>query len=168
MRSIWFRRWAAEWADITGWWVAWGSAFFLLLAMFMPNWWARTSWTSGDRNRSSAMVDSPASYAGQLSLCGLIAFVALAVCPWKRRLAAQAALAAAVPFAVASYVAASSWLDFSRGTVLLDGRPTTDLGSRWTVHMAPLLPLFVLAAIAGTICTLALAVYWRGDPRTRP
>ncbi len=65
--------------------IAFGCALFLLFGILMPDWFARTSWSSGSRNSSTEIFDSPAGYVGLVSLCGLIAFVALAVSAWRRR-----------------------------------------------------------------------------------
>lgn len=151
------REWANDWAEFLGL-AAFGSAVFLLFAMLMPNWFARTSWTSGGRTPSS-VIDSPASYVGFLSLCGFIALVALAIGAW-RRWSVAAAMAAAT-FACAAYVAGSSWWSISRGAALLDGKPVQDMGPpEWTMHWPTALPLFLLAAIVGAIGAVALAVSW--------
>ena len=153
------QRWAAARADIFGV-AAIASAIFLSLAMLMPNWLARTSWSQGSRNTVTTIVDSPASYVSQLSLCGLVALVALTIGWWRRRPLAAALATGA--FGYGALVAGISRLSVSRGEALLDGRPVTEMvPPEWTVHSAPLLPVFLLAAIACTISAIALAIAWR-------
>jgi hypothetical protein len=168
MRTERARHWAAErvdealcWVDEVGWWLAFGCAAILLLAMFMPDWFARTSWfRANGRDNFESVIDSPASYVGLLSLCGLVACIALAIGIWRRWVVASALAAAA--FASAAYVAGSSWWGISRGVALLDGQPIQEMvPPRWTVHWPTALPLFVIAAIVGAISALALAVYWQ-------
>lgn len=162
MRSERARRWVAEWAgwaDVALGWVAFSCAVFLLLGIAMPGWLARTTWESGDRNGRSMVFDSPAGFVGLVSLCGTIAFVALAIGVWKRRWVVAAMLAAATAFAFAAYVSGSYWLGLSRGVALLEGHYPMD--SNWTVHWPPALPVFVFAAIGGAISALAVALYWR-------
>jgi hypothetical protein len=163
MRLERVQRWAAERTEVLGL-AAFGSAVFLLLAMFMPNWLARTSWSSGRRHNFTSVVDSPASYVGLVSLCGLVAFIALAVALWRRWSPAAAASAAA--FAYGAYVVGSFWLGLSQGVILLDGSLTPEMGPpRWTVHWPPLLPFFAIAAVIGALASLALAVSWLRLPR---
>lgn len=162
MRMEPVRRWAADWADILAL-AAFGCAIFLSLGTFMPDWFARTSWSSGNYKSRMAVFDSPASYVGLMSLCGLVAFVALAVALW-RRLAVATALVAAAAFIGAVYLTGSTWLSLARGTELLDGRPA-QMGPKWTVHTPTALPLFVFAAVVGVICALALAIAWMQQPR---
>lgn len=141
------RYWSGEWAPVLGF-VAFGSAVFLLLGMFMPDWFARTSWERGSRNQSTAIFDSPAGYVGWMSLCGLVALAFLVVGLWRRRRAGAAALAVAVvAFSHAAYVGGSYWLDLTRGIALVEGREP--MGPKWTVDWPEALPLLVFAAIAG-------------------
>ena len=158
------RNWAYDWADISGL-AAFGSAVFLLLAMFMPNWLARTSWSRANRRHDfTSLVDSPASFVWLVSLCGLIALIGLIIGRWRR--SPVAAVLAAGAFACGTYVAGNFWWGFSRGVILLDGRLSPDMGPpRWEVHTPLLLPVFLAAAVAGTIGALGLAVYWH-DPRS--
>lgn len=149
--------WLHRWVDVLGP-AAFCSAIFLLFAMFMPNWLARTSWTTGGRTPSS-VIDSPASYVGLLSLCGLIALVALAIGRWRRWSVTGAISVAA--FTAAACVAGSSWWGISHGAALLDGKPVREIvPSEVTVHWPIALPLFLLATIVGAIGTVALAVNW--------
>ncbi|HET7055506.1 MAG TPA: hypothetical protein VFI12_03535 [Thermomicrobiales bacterium] len=127
----------------------------------MPDWFARMSWESRNKNQLTVISDSPASYVGLLSLCGIVACVALALGLWQRRWVVAAMLVAAGAFAYAAYVSGSYWLGLSRGVMLLDGRLVQDMGSEMTAHWPRALPLFVIAAIAGAISALALTVYWR-------
>lgn len=163
MRMERVRRWAADWANLLAF-AAFGCAIFLSLAMFMPNWLARTSWSRANRkNDFISVIDSPASYVWLVSLCGLVAFAVLAIGLWRH--SALAAALAAAAFAYAAYVAGNFWLGLSQGVVLLDGSPTPEMGPpRWTVHWPPLLPLFLVAAIVGTLSALALAVAWMRQP----
>lgn len=157
------RRWATDWAEVLGL-AAFGCAIFLLLAMFMPNWLARTSWSRANRrNDFISVVDSPASYVWLVSLCGLVAFIALAIGLW-RRWSIAAALAAAA-FAYGAFVAGNFWLGLSRGVILLDGSPSEMGPPRWVVHTPFLLPVFLAVAIVGALSAMALAVNWHG-PRT--
>jgi hypothetical protein len=157
------RRWAADWADFLAL-AAFGCAIFLLLGMFMPNWLARTSWSRANRrNDFLSVIDSPASYVGLVSLCGLVAFVFLAIGLWRH--SALAAVLAAAAFAYAAYVEGNFWQGLSQGVVLLDGSPTPEMGPpRWMVHWPPLLPFFFVAAVFGTLSALALAVAWLRRP----
>ena len=139
-------------------------AIFLLLAIMMPNFLARTSWESGKRNKSTVMVDSAASYVGLVSLYGLVACVALAISAW-RRLKVASTLVATAAFAGAAYVIGNFWLGLSRGIVLLDGSPVSTMGyPNWTVRWPPMLPLFALAAVIGAVSTLMLAISWLRQP----
>lgn len=83
--------------------IAFACAIFLLLAIAMPNWLARASWSSGGRNSRTTVIDSPASYVGLVSLAGIIAFVALAIGLWQRRGEIATALAAAATLAWGAY-----------------------------------------------------------------
>ena len=139
-------------------------AIFLLFAIMMPNFLARTSWERGKRNKSTVMVDSAASYVGLVSLYGLVACVALALGAW-RRLQVVSVLVAAAAFAGAAYVIGNFWLGLSQGIVLLDGRPVSTMGyPNWTVRWPPMLPLFALAALIGAVSALVLAILWLRQP----
>ena len=148
-------------------WIAICCAVFLLFAMIMPNFLARTSWASGKTNRGTTIIDSPASFVMWLSLYGLIACVALAVGFWRRRWVVVATtIVASVAFAGAMYVIVSYWLDFSRGVTVLDGHLVTEMKPpRWTVRWPPLLPLFALAAVIGAVSALMLAFSWLRQPQ---
>ena len=154
------RYWAGEWAPVLGL-VAFGSAMFLLLGMFMPDWFARTSWERGNRNHSTAIFDSPAGYVGWMSLCGLVALVFLVVGLWRRRRTGATALVAAGAFTYSAYVGGRYWLDLTRGIALVEGREP--MGPNWRVDRPEALPIFVLAAIAGASSALLLAVDWFGQ-----
>jgi hypothetical protein len=164
MRMEPVRRWAAAWTDFSGF-TAFGCAIFLSLGIFMPNWMARTAWSRASRKHDFiSLIDSPASYVGLLSLCGIVAFVALSVAVWRRW--APAAVLAAAAFAYSAYVAGNFWLGLSQGLVLLDGRTTSEMvPPRWTVHWPPLLPVFLGAAIVGAVSALTLAVSWQRQPK---
>ncbi len=147
-------------------WIAIASALLLLLASVMPNWFARTSWTSGARHSFTTIIDSPAGYVGLVSLCGFVAFVALAVALWRRW--AVAAVLAAAAFSYGAYVAGSYWLGLSRGVALLEGRADSNKNSpEYTVHWPPMLPFFVFAAVVGVLVSLALAATWLARSRSR-
>jgi hypothetical protein len=154
------RCWSGEWAPVLGL-VAFGSAVILLLGVFMPDWFARTSWERGNRNQSTAIFDSPAGYVGWMSLCGLVALAFLVVGLWRRRRAGAASLAVAIiAFSCAAYVGGSYWLDLTRGIALIEGR--TPMGPTWRVDWPEALPLLVFAAIAGASSALILAANWVG------
>jgi hypothetical protein len=57
--------------------IALGNGVSLLLAMVAPRELARTSWVEGNENAFTRVNDDPSGYVGLLSLCGLIAVVAL-------------------------------------------------------------------------------------------
>jgi hypothetical protein len=161
MRMEPVRRWAADWADILVL-AAFGCAIFLALGTFMPDWFARTSWSSGNQNRGTTIIDSPASYVGLMSLCGLVAFVALAVALW-RRLAVAAALVAVAAFGLTAYVSGIYVWARMQGQVwgyagwsISEGM----VGRNETVYPAWGPPFFTLAALFGAVATLALAVSW--------
>ena len=142
--------------------IALGCAVFLLLAMVAPRELARTSWVEGNENAFTRVNDDPSGYVGLLSLCGLIAVGALVVLAVgvrvrsRRAVGATAALVAAVAFAFGLYVTGTYWLGFPRGTRLREGREM--LGSGAEADFPLLLPVFALAALAGIVSAVALAV----------
>ena len=147
-------------------WIAICCAIFLLFAMVMPNVLARTSWASGNSDRGTRVVDSPASFVAWLSLYGIIACAALAVGFWRRRWVVVAStVIAGVAFAGAMYVIGSYWLDVSRGVTYLDGH-LSDMGPpRWRVRWPPMLPLFALAAVIGAVSAFVLVITWLRQPQ---
>src|SRR5581483_2378647 len=163
-KSTWDRRGA--WADGARR-VAIGCAILLLLAIVAPRDLARTSWESG----STSINDSPAGYVGLLSLCGVIALVALAVGAWSRRTRIIAALLAISAFAAGTSIAGRYWENLARGVVGLEGRvDATIRPPDHTIHAPPLLPVFLVAAVTGFVCALVLAIQWRrsaGGPKRR-
>jgi hypothetical protein len=126
-------------------------ALLLASAMFLPNWFARTSWS----HRNTEIIDSPASYVGFLSLWGSIACLALVIGVWKQRWAWLAMWVAAGGFAGAAVVCIGYWQQLRLGLALVDGRER--MPARWTMHSPPALPLFIIAATAGLVSALVLA-----------
>lgn len=136
--------------------VAFACAVILLLAIIAPREFARISWEKGH----TLINDDPSGYVGLLSLCGLIALVALVAEAWSRRWGVAAALVAAAAFASGAWMAGSYWLGFPRADRLREGQEM--LGRKVEVHFPLLLPVFTLAAVAGLVCALALVVHgWR-------
>jgi hypothetical protein len=128
----------------------------LLLAIVAPRVFARTSW----EKRNTIVNDDPSGYVGLLSLCGLVALVALAAEAWSRRWAIVPALVSAASFAAGSWVAGVYWLGFSQRDRLREGQAM--LGPKVEVHFPLLLPVYTLAAVAGLVCALALIMHgWR-------
>lgn len=126
-------------------------ALLLAVAMFLPDWFARTSWS----HRNTELIDSPAGYVGLLSLWGFVTFLALAIGMWRHRWAWIAMLVAAVGFAGAAVVCIGYWLQLRVGLALVDGRER--MPKRWVMEHPPALPLFIIAAIVGLVSALVLA-----------
>lgn len=144
-------------------WIAVGCAFILLLAIVMPDWFARTWWSMG-RKGGSATFDSPMGYVGMVSLCGLVALAALFFCIWRPR---QSIVVATGAFAVAAYVIVDYWLALDRGVVGLEGDRNAVPVPGEVIHWPTALPLLAVCAVVGTIASLALAVVWLRRARTR-
>ncbi|MBA3415342.1 MAG: hypothetical protein H0U10_08980 [Chloroflexia bacterium] len=143
--------------------IGFSCAVFLLFAVVAPREFARTTWVEGKRNGGGTRInDDPTGYVGLVTLCGLVALVALAVELWPRRWAVAGALVAAAAFAGGAWVTAVYWRGFSRGDRLLEGQEM--LGSRATAHFPLLLPVFAFAALVGLVCALALVVHGWGRP----
>ena len=126
-------------------------ALLLASAMFLPNQFARTSWSF----KGMGMIDSPAGYVGALSLWGCIACVALLIGFSWRRWGWIAMMAAAGGFAGAAVVCIGYWQQLERGINLVDG--SSQVSDEWMTHYPPALPLFIFVAIAGCVSALALA-----------
>lgn len=126
-------------------------ALLLAVAMFLPNWFARTSWS----HRNTETIDSPAGYVGFLSLWGCITCLALVIGVWQQRWAWIAMLVAAAGFAGAAVVCIGYWQKLGLGLALLDD--TARMPARWTMHSPPALPLFIFAATMGLVSALVLA-----------
>ena len=126
-------------------------ALLLASAMFLPNQFARTSWSF----KGMGMIDSPAGYVGVLSLWGCIACVALLIGFLWRRRGWIAMMAAAGGFAGAAVVCIGYWQQLERGINLVDGR--SQVSEKWMTHYPPALPLFICAAMVGFVSALALA-----------
>lgn len=137
--------------------IAFSSAVFLLGAVVAPREFARTTWEEGKRSGGTRINDDPSGYVGLVTLCGLVALVALAVELWPRRWAIAGALVAAAAFGAGVLVVGDYWLGFPQGDRLLEAREM--LGSRATAHSPLLLPVFALAAGAGCVCALALVIH---------
>jgi hypothetical protein len=126
-------------------------ALLLAVAMFLPNWFARTSWSK----RNMEIIDSPAGYVGFLSLWGCIVCVALVIGVWQQRWAWLAMLVAAGGFAGAAVVCIGYWQQLRLGLALVDGRER--MPERWAMQSPPALPLFIIAATVGFVSALVLA-----------
>ena len=111
-------------------------ALLLAGAMFLPDRFARTSWSYEGRG----MIDSPAGYVGFLSLWGCIACVALMIGFLWRRWGRIAMLVAAGGFAGAAVVCITYWHQLTVGMALVDG--STLMPGRWAMHYPPALPLY--------------------------
>ena len=136
--------------------VAFGCAAFLLLAVIAPREFARTTWWT----RGTAINDDPTGYVGLLSLCALVALIALAAEVWSRRWAIVAALVAAAAFASGTWVAVTYWLGFLQGERLREGQEM--LGRKAQVHFPLLLPVFTVVAVVGFAFAVVLVFHgWR-------
>jgi hypothetical protein len=136
--------------------VAFACAVVLLPAIVAPREFARTTWEL----RNTTINDDPSGYVGLLSLCALVAFVALVAEAWSRRWSVVPALVASAAFAYSAWVTGTYWLGFYHGDRLREGQEW--LGRKAEVQFPLLLPIFALAAAAGLVCALALVVYgWR-------
>ncbi|MFN8593478.1 MAG: hypothetical protein U0031_18625 [Thermomicrobiales bacterium] len=152
-----------RWMEDALCWIAVACAIVLLLAIVMPNWFARTLWSMG-RKGGTSIIDSPAGYVGMVSLCGLVALAALVFCIWRPRESIVVAMGA---FAVATVVIADYWLALGRGVVGLEGDRDAVPVPGEVIHWPTALPLFAACAVVGTTASLALAVVWLRRARIR-
>lgn len=120
-------------------------ALLLAVAMFLPDWFARTSWS----HRRTELIDSPAGYVGFLSLWGVITCLALGVGVWQRRWAWFAMLFAAAGFAGAAAVCIGYWLHLRVGLALVDA--TERMSKRWVAQSLPALPLFIFGLVSALV-----------------
>jgi hypothetical protein len=126
-------------------------ALLLAVAMFLPDWPARSSRS----RRNTEGIDSPAGYVGFLSLWGVIACVALAIDVWQQQSAWITMMVAAGGFAGATIVSVGYAQQLRLGLARIDG--TVRMPETWAVPSPPAPPIFIGASTLGLFSALVLA-----------
>ena len=132
------------------WRTAMACALLLLLGIF-PFW--RTVWAGrGGYDRDSA------GWAWMAAFSGVVALTGFGIGAWARPrvlVPVLRAVAAAVAFAVAAYVAGSYWFAILDGTVRFD--------PRLTMRPSLAVPVFAAVATVGLGCAVVLAASWSSN-----
>lgn len=135
-------------------------ALVLVLAAVAPADLARTAWIT-DR---VTVTDTAAGYVGWVAVLGLATVGLIGLGSWRPRVRVLAALLAAAAFGVAALVMARHWVGVTSGWLGAEGRMLTDAdpAADW-VQFPVLLPFFLVYALVGAACALALGWCWRDE-----